>query len=105
MPTVAAMLTVSPSFASFTAKLGAKSKARKITAANHGKVAITLMGAHVTGDFALSRVCGASLKPKKKCIYSVQFAPTVKGARAGSLTINSNSSSGPRSVNLSGTGQ
>jgi hypothetical protein len=63
------------------------------------------MGAHVTGDFALSRVCGASLKPKKKCIYSVQFAPTVKGARVGSLTINSNSSSGPRSVNLSGTGQ
>ena len=105
MPTVSAMLTVSPSSASFTAKLGAKSKARKITAANHGKVAITLMGAHVTGDFALSKVCGASLKPKKKCIYSVLFAPTVKGARAGSLTINNNGSSGPRTVTLSGTGE
>jgi hypothetical protein len=63
------------------------------------------MGAHVTGDFALSKVCGASLKPKKKCIYSVLFAPTVKGARAGSLTIINNSSSGPRTVTLSGTGE
>ncbi len=105
MPTVAAMLTVSPSTASFSAKLGAKSKAKKITATNHGKVAIAMIGARVTGDFTLSRVCGASLKPKKKCIYSVLFAPTVKGPRAGSLTINNNSSSGPRTVTLSGTGE
>jgi hypothetical protein len=99
------MLTVSPSSASFTAKLGVKSKTRKITAANHGNVAITLMDAHVTGDFALSKVCPGSLKPKKKCIYSVLFAPTVKGVRTGSLTINNNSSSGPRTVSLQGTGQ
>jgi hypothetical protein len=105
MPTVAAILAVSPSAASFTAKLGKTSKAKKITAANRGNVSITLTGASVTGDFAMSKVCGASLKPKKKCTYSVQFAPTVKGASAGSLTINSNSSSGPRTVTLSGTGE
>jgi hypothetical protein len=63
------------------------------------------MGARVTGDFELSKVCGASLKPKKKCTYSVLFAPAVKGASAGSLTINSNSSSGPRTVTLKGTGE
>jgi hypothetical protein len=105
MPTVPAPLVVSPSSASFSAKLGKKSKAKKITAINKGKVAITLMGAMVTGNFQLSKVCGGALKPKKKCTYSVVFAPTVKGVSAGSLTINNNGSSGPRMVNLQGTGQ
>jgi len=105
MPTVAAALAVSPSSATFTAKLGKKSKARKITAANQGKVSIMLIGAQVTGDFALSTVCGGALKPKKKCTYAVVFAPTAKGLGAGILTINNNGSSGPRTVNLSGTGQ
>jgi hypothetical protein len=63
------------------------------------------MGAQVTGDFALSKVCHGSLKPKKKCKYTVFFTPTATGLRAGLLTINNNGSSGPRTVNLSGTGQ
>ncbi len=105
MPTVAAALAVSPSSATFTAKLGKKSKAKKITADNQGKVSIMLSGAQVTGDFALSKVCGGALKPKKKCTYAVVFAPIAKGLGAGILTITNNSSSGPRTVNLSGTGQ
>ncbi len=75
MPTVAAVLAVSPTSASFTAKPGKKSKAKKITAANEGNVLISLLGAQVTGDFQLSKVCGATLKPKKKCTYAVVFAP------------------------------
>jgi hypothetical protein len=63
-----------------------------------------VIGARVTGDFALSRVCGSTLKPKKKCIYAVVFAPTALGPRPGLLTINNNGSSGPRTVKLSGTG-
>jgi len=105
MPTVAAALAVSPSSATFAAKLGKKSKAKKITAANQGKVSIMLIGAQVTGDFALSKVCSGALKPKEKCNYAVVFAPTAKGVGAGILTINNNGSSGPRTVNLSGTGQ
>jgi hypothetical protein len=64
-----------------------------------------LIGAQVTGDFTLSKLCGGALKPKKKCSYAVVFAPTAKGLRAGLLTVNNNGSSGPRTVNLSGTGQ
>src|SRR5208337_5213415 len=64
MPTVAAALVVSPDSANFSAKLGKRSKAKKITAANKGTVAITLIGANVTGSFELSRACGSSLKPK-----------------------------------------
>ena len=105
MPTVAALLVVSPNSAKFSAKLGKRSKAKKITAANKGKVAITLIGAQVTGDFQLSKVCGSALKPKKKCTYAVVFAPTALGPRPGVLTINNNSASGPRTVSLSGTGQ
>jgi hypothetical protein len=103
MPTVAAALAVSPSSASFTAKSGARSKAKEITVHNSGKVSITLIDAQVTGDFALSKLCGGALKPKEKCSYAVVFAPTAKGPRAGLLTVNNNGSSGPQTVNLSGT--
>jgi hypothetical protein len=105
MPTVPAPLVVSPRSVAFSTKLGKKSKAKKITAANKGNVSILLIGAQVTGDFQLSKVCGGSLKPKKTCIYAVVFAPTAKGPRPGLLTINNNSSSGPRTVNLQGTGE
>jgi hypothetical protein len=105
MPTVAAPLVVTPGSASFAAKLGKKSKAKKITAANKGSVSIMLIGAQVTGDFQLSKLCAGPLKPKKKCTYAVVFAPTQTGPRPGLLTINNNSSSGPRTVSLSGTGE
>jgi len=105
MPTVAAPLIVSPGSTSFTAKLGTRSKPKKVTAHNGGKVGILLMGAQVTGDFALSKVCGTTLKPKKTCSYAVVFAPTAIGPRPGLLTIKNNSSSGPRTVNLNGTGK
>jgi hypothetical protein len=59
----------------------------------------------VTGDFTLSKTCGGALKPKKNCSYAVVFTPTAIGPRPGILTINNNSSSGPRTVSLSGTGQ
>jgi hypothetical protein len=64
-----------------------------------------MLGAQLTGHFALSKVCGGELKPRGECTYSVLFAPTVKGVSAGSLTINSNSSSGPRTVTLFGTSE
>ena len=92
MPTVAAVLAVSPTSATFAAKLGKKSKAKKITAANQGEVSIMLIGAQVTGDFALSKQCSGALKPKKKCAYGVVFAPSAEGLRAGLLTINNNGS-------------
>src|SRR5258708_28536021 len=95
MPTVAAPLIVSPGSASFTAKLGKRSKAKKITAHNGGKVSILLIGAVVTGDFHLSKVCGATLKPKANCKYAVIFAPTAIGARPGLLTLNNNGSRRP----------
>jgi hypothetical protein len=105
MPTVSAALVVSPTSASFAAKVGKASKARKITAHNAGNVSIMVIGAQVTGEFHLSRSCGHALKPKKGCNYQVVFTPTAAGAQVGSLTIDNNGSSGPQTVNLSGTGE
>jgi hypothetical protein len=59
----------------------------------------------VTGDFSLAKICGAALKPKKKCTYAVVFAPTAIGPSSGLLTIDNNGSSGARTVTLQGTGQ
>jgi hypothetical protein len=103
MPTVAAPLIVSPGSASFTAKLGARSKARKITAHNGGNVSILLIGAQVTDDFTLSKLCSSTLKPRSTCTYAVVFAPTAIGVRTGLLTIDNNGSTGLRTVKLSGT--
>ncbi len=103
MPTVAAPLIVSPGSVSFTAKLGARSKAVKITAHNGGNVSILLIGAQVTDDFTLSKLCGSKLKPRRTCNYAVVFAPTAIGVRTGLLTINNNGSTGLRTVKLSGT--
>lgn len=103
-PTVSAALIVSPTSASFAAKVGRSSRARKITAHNAGKISITLIGAQVTGDFHLSKSCGSSVKPKKGCNYEVVFTPTATGPRVGTLTIDNNGSSGPRTVSLSGIG-
>jgi hypothetical protein len=85
--------------------VGRSSKAKKISAHNAGSVSIKLIGAQVTGDFHLAKSCGTSLKPKKGCNYEVVFTPTATGPQAGTLTIDNNGSSGPRTVNLSGTGE
>ena len=102
MPTVAAPLILSPGSASFTAKLGARSKAMKITAHNGGNVSILLIGARVTDDFTLSKLCGSTLKPRRTCTYAVVFVPTAIGVRTGLLTISNNGSTGLRTVKLSG---
>jgi len=106
MPTVAAALVVQPGSADFAAKLGKRSKAKKVSATNTGKVSIQLTATNTTGDFQISsKTCGAALAAHAKCAYKLVFAPTAKGHRAGSFTVMNNGSSGPRTVNLSGTGK
>ena len=106
MPTVSAALVVQPGAASFAAKLGKLSKAKKVSATNSGSVIIQLTGGQTTGDFRVSGgSCGTALAPHKNCSYKLVFAPTAKGPRPGRFTILNNGSSGPRTVSLSGTGR
>jgi len=107
MPTVAAALVVQPGATNYAAKLvGKRSKAKKVSATNIGSVSIQLIATNTTGDFQISRnTCGAALAAHAKCAYKLIFAPTAKGHRAGSFTVMNNGSTGPRTVNLSGTGK
>jgi len=107
MPTVAAALVVQPGATNYAAKLvGKRSKAKKVSATNIGSVSIQLIATNTTGDFQISRnACGSALAAHAKCSYKLVFAPTAKGHRAGSFTVMNNGSSGPRTVNLSGTGK
>jgi hypothetical protein len=104
MPTVSAALVVQPGSAGFIAKLGKRSKAKKVSATNRGSVSIRLTSTQTIGDFQVSgSSCGGTLAAHKNCSYKLVFAPTAKGNRLGSFTIMNNGSSGPRTVSLSGT--
>ena len=58
-----------------------------------------------SGEFTEVNNCPAILSSTMGCTISVTFAPTVKGARAGTLTITDNVQGGQSTVALTGTGQ
>ncbi len=64
---------------------------------------ITIVGAN-SAVFAQVNNCPAVLAPAANCTISVTFAPTVKGASAGTLTVTDNVASGKSTVALTGTG-
>jgi hypothetical protein len=104
-------VTVSPSSVPFgSVAVNGTSMAHAVTVTNNQAGAISL-GAAVSGadpaDFAIQAsgtTCGAELAAKSKCNYVVVFAPTVGGARTGTLTINDSAFGSPQTVGLSGTG-
>jgi Family of unknown function (DUF6519) len=80
-----------------------------VTVTNAGSAPLTISPATLTGDsdFSESSNCIApggsgTLQPLQQCQISVQFTPTVIGARAATLSINTNG--GTLSVALTGTG-
>lgn len=102
-----AMLTSSPSSASFGSVMVGMSAARTLTIANGGTVpsgtiAVTPPAA---AEFTITGgTCpGMALAPATNCTIELQFAPAATGAQSSSLTIEA-SPGGPRVVNLSGTG-
>ena len=58
-----------------------------------------------SGEFTEVNNCPAILSSTMGCTISVTFAPTVKGARTGTLTITDNVQGGQSTVALTGTGQ
>jgi len=59
-----------------------------------------------SGDFTLSPMnpCPASMPKNTSCTIGVQFAPSAKQSRSGTLKITDNASSSPQTVSLSGKG-
>ncbi len=106
---VPAMLAVSPNrlveFGKVVFGEGAVSKPQQVTIMNKSKTTpVTFSSIATSGDFAMVSGCGATIGPKSTCKVTIRFLPTGFGGREGTLTINSNASNSPRSVDLTGSG-
>ncbi|WP_176441854.1 choice-of-anchor D domain-containing protein [Granulicella rosea] len=85
--------------------LGFASTPQTITVTNYTAAAISLTGIAITGDYAYTTTCGATLPALGVCTITVIFTPTAVGARAGTLTVNTNDTKYPIiTVALTGNG-
>jgi hypothetical protein len=78
-----------------------------VTLTNNGGVALAVQSLGVTGDFVVvagSNTCGVSLAAGAACAAKVVFAPTLAGARTGSLTVVDSAAGSPQSLQMTGTG-
>lgn len=101
---VAPVGSVAPSSLTFDAQLvNTSSAAQIITLSNTGIGALQIYAIGISGDFSQSNNCPARLNAGTSCVIQVVFSPTVAGARAGSLTVSSNSISPVPAISLGGT--
>lgn len=96
-------VTVSPAALLFPEQLlNTKSAGQVVTITNTGTTAVANTGVTITGDFAETTTCKASLAAGRKCTVTVTFTPTAAGTHTGILTINL--ATGAQAVSLAGTG-
>ena len=99
------VLSVTPAKLKFGAqRLGTTSRARTLKVINRGATAVSFTGMLVTGDFAQTNTCGASLAALESCTIKVTSKPTVAGTRTGNLQLRDNANNNPQLVTLSGKG-
>lgn len=94
---------VSLSFGALT--IGQTSSVQTLTVTNGGTTSISVSAITVSGDFSVAHGCGPTIEPSGSCSVAVTFAPQALGTRAGGLTIDDNSATGPHIVPLDGTGR
>jgi hypothetical protein len=96
---------LSPASLTFAAQVdNTPSAAQTVTLTNSGTAALTITSVAVSGDFAATNTCGASLAAGASCAIHVTFTPTTAGSRSGALTITDNAGGSPQTAALSGTG-
>ena len=97
--------TVSPASLSFgSLAVQTTSAAKTVTLKNNLPTALSVSSIAVTGDYAQTNTCGASLAAGASCTVSVTFTPVATGSRTGTLTITDSASNSPQTVSLTGTG-
>ena len=101
----AARMTVSaPALVFASQTQGVTGAVQTLTLASSGTGPLTINAITLTGDFAQTNDCPASLAAGASCSVQVSFTPTLGGIRTGVLTLDTNSSTGISRVNVSGTG-
>ncbi|HEX4998070.1 MAG TPA: choice-of-anchor D domain-containing protein [Terriglobia bacterium] len=102
---VAGLVSLSAITLAFDADVvGTTSPPRAVTVSNQGTAPIVFTGIIVSGDFARTTTCGATLAVSAVCSITVTFSPTEAGSRTGSVSITSDASNNPRTISLAGTG-
>ncbi len=102
------LLTLSTSLLTYAAQnVSTTSPAQSVTISNTGTATVTLIAIPTpTGDYSISaNTCGGTVAAGANCSVSITFSPTAIGTRTGTLTITSNATNGPFTVNLTGIGQ
>jgi len=84
--------------------IGITSAPQTVTLTNTGNAPLTINSVAVTGDFAETNTCGASVAAGANCEISVTFTPTATGTRTGALTITDNAAGSPHVLQLLGGG-
>ena len=95
----------SPATLTFQKQLvGTTSAAQVLTLSNIGDGPLSISSLAVDAHFDESSTCEASVAGNANCPINVIFKPTTAGDLTGSLTIQTDASGSPHTVNLSGTG-
>ena len=113
--TPAGVVTLSPATISFDStpgqtsllppvEVGATSGLFQVEAGNSGNTPVSITGISITTPFIIySNSCGTStLAPLQSCQMQLEFAPTLEGAIAGTLTLIDGA--GTQTVALTGFG-
>jgi hypothetical protein len=82
--------------------IGTTSAAQQVTVSNSGDSALTNIKVQVTGDFAVTNLCGIALPGHSACALVVVYSPKAVGAERGQMTIQD--ALGAQVVALNGTG-
>jgi hypothetical protein len=97
---------LSPTSLTFAAQnIGSTSAAQTVTLNNSGTGPLSITSIAMTGDFAQTNNCGATLAVNGNCAINVSFTPTATGTRSGTLSVNDNAAGSPQSIAISGTGK
>jgi hypothetical protein len=103
-----AYVNLTPLSLTFTSQtVGSAAPAQNVVVSNVGNQALTFNNPpfSMSGDFAQTNNCPASLASNTSCTASVSFLPTQEGQRTGSMSISTANNTSPNTtVNLAGTG-
>jgi len=84
--------------------VGTSSTAQVVTFTNTGNAALNITRIQVTGDYAQTNTCPATLAVNSGCAINVTFTPAASGTRNGALSIGDNVQGSPQVVPLAGAG-
>jgi beta-propeller repeat-containing protein/centrosomal CEP192-like protein/ASPM-SPD-2-Hydin domain-containing protein len=98
-------VTFTPTSLTFASQpVGTTSSPQVVTLGNTGLATLNIAKISISGDFAETNNCGATVSAGNSCQISVTFTPTTTGIRNGAVSVTDNAAGSPQTVPLSGTG-